>query len=175
MYQDPYKQQYQPPYQPPYGAPPGQFDTNKDLEQLKMLAIGHYVLGGLTALFGLFPLIYVILGAVFIAAPPPSSRPGDPPPAALGWIFVIIGVVASLIIWGLAFGTIYAGRQLSKLQKYTFCLIMAGFNCLMFMPIGTVLGVFTFIVLLRDSVKQLFNGGSPGYPAAPPQSGNIYR
>lgn len=173
MYQDP-QQQYQQPYQPSYGAPPAPLNTNKDMEQLRMLAIGHYILGGLTALFGLFPLIYVLVGAIFIAAPP-KGRPGDPPPEALGWIFVVIGVVASLVIWALAFGTIYAGRQIAKLQKYTFCLIMAGFTCMMFMPIGTVLGVFTFIVLLRESVKQLFNGGSPNYPAAPPPPGNIYR
>lgn len=172
MYQDPYQQQYQ--QQPSYGAPPAPLNTNKDMEHLKMLAIGHYVLGGLTGLFGLFPLIYVLIGAVFIAAPP-RGRPGDPPPPeALGWIFVVIGVVASLVIWAFAFGTIYAGRQLTKLQKYTFCLIMAGFNCMMFMPIGTVLGVFTLIVLLRDSVKQLFKGESPGY-SGPPPSGNIYR
>ncbi len=27
------------------------------------------------------------------------------------------------------------------------------------MPFGTVLGVFTIIVLMRDSVKQLFSAG----------------
>jgi hypothetical protein len=32
---------------------------------------------------------------------------------------------------------------------------MAGVECL-FMPVGTVLGVFTIIVLVRDSVKELF-------------------
>jgi cellulose synthase/poly-beta-1,6-N-acetylglucosamine synthase-like glycosyltransferase len=174
MYQEPSQQQYQPPYQP-FGAPPAPFNANKDLEQLKMLSIGHYILGGLTALFGLFPLIYVLVGAAFIVSPP-QGRPGDPPPpAAFGWFFVIFGAVFSLILWALAFGTIYAGRQIAKLQKYTFCLIMAGFNCMMFMPLGTILGVFTFIVLLRESVKQLFNGGPPVYPTAPPPPGNIYR
>jgi hypothetical protein len=32
---------------------------------------------------------------------------------------------------------------------------MAGVECL-FMPFGTVLGVFTIIVLMRESVKQVF-------------------
>jgi hypothetical protein len=33
------------------------------------------------------------------------------------------------------------------------------------MPFGTILGVFTLIVLLRDSVKMIFNGqgGSTNY------------
>ena len=34
-------------------------------------------------------------------------------------------------------------------------LIVAGLECMM-MPFGTVLGVFTIIVLLRPSVRQLF-------------------
>jgi hypothetical protein len=34
---------------------------------------------------------------------------------------------------------------------------MAGVMCI-FMPFGTVLGVFTLIVLLRPSVKPLFEG-----------------
>ncbi len=37
---------------------------------------------------------------------------------------------------------------------------MAGVAC-MFMPFGTVLGVFTIIVLLRDSVKELFSVTEP--------------
>ncbi len=176
MYQDPYQPQYQQPQPPPYGAPPPTpFNANKDVEQLRMLSIGHYVLGGMTALFGLFPLIYVFIGVAFIVSPPPSSRPGDPPPAAIGWIFTIIGTVISLAIWAMALGTIYAGRQIAKFQKHTFCLVMAAVNCMLFMPFGTILGVFTFIVLLRDSVKQLFNGGAPVYPVASPPPGQIYR
>ena len=55
--------------------------------------------------------------------------------------------------------TAYAGRCISRRQKYTFCLIAAGLNC-MHMPIGTILGVFTLIVLTRDSVRQLFRPGT---------------
>jgi hypothetical protein len=36
-----------------------------------------------------------------------------------------------------------------------FCLVMAGIQCI-FMPFGTVLGVFTIIVLMRNSVKEAF-------------------
>ena len=36
-----------------------------------------------------------------------------------------------------------------------YCLVMAGIECL-FMPFGTVLGVFTIIVLMRESVKEMF-------------------
>jgi hypothetical protein len=36
-----------------------------------------------------------------------------------------------------------------------FSLVIAGVNCASF-PLGTLLGVFTFIVLLRASVRSLY-------------------
>jgi hypothetical protein len=36
-----------------------------------------------------------------------------------------------------------------------YCLVVAGIECI-FMPFGTVLGVFTIIVLMRPSVRNLF-------------------
>jgi len=42
-------------------------------------------------------------------------------------------------------------------------MVIAAIGCLEF-PYGTALGVFSFIVLGRDSVIQLFN---PSAPAAP--------
>ena len=36
-----------------------------------------------------------------------------------------------------------------------YCLVMAGVESLFF-PLGTVLGVFTIIVLFRKSVKEMF-------------------
>mgnify|MGYP000166472252 CR=1 FL=1 len=57
--------------------------------------------------------------------------------------------------WILAVCILLAGRFLARRTHYLYCLIMAGVECL-FMPLGTVLGVFTIIVLDRDSVRQTF-------------------
>lgn len=99
---------------------------------------------------------------MFLVMPiPPDARhsPGDPDPEILfrsmGAMFVVIPAVLIALGWTLAICTIIAGRKLGKHQSYTFCMIMAAVLCA-FMPFGTVLGVFTIIVLLRDPVKQLF-------------------
>jgi hypothetical protein len=39
---------------------------NGDEEHLRLLAIFHYVVAGLAALFSIFPLLYTTLGAIFI-------------------------------------------------------------------------------------------------------------
>jgi len=67
-------------------------------------------------------------------------------------------IPAAMIFFGLVFSAFLAaaGYFLSKKRNHMFCLVMAGVSCI-FMPFGTVLGVFSIIVLSRPSVKELFN------------------
>jgi hypothetical protein len=127
---------------------------NQDQEHLKLLSIFHYIVGGLAALFSFFPVIHLILGILFLVAP---HRMGGnhPPPPFLGWLFVLLGGGIMLMGWAFAVCVILAGRFIAKRRHYVFCLVIAGLNCL-FMPFGTVLGVFTIVVLIRPSVKALF-------------------
>src|SRR6266404_3034516 len=90
---------------------------NQDREQLRLLAIFHYVVAGLAALFSFFPLLYTTVGAICI---------------------------------------LIAGRSLAKRTRYWFALVVACIECL-FVPFGTILGVFTIVVLSRESVKALFS------------------
>ena len=129
--------------------------TQNDNDQLRLLSIFHYGVAGLAGLFALFPVLHLVLGLVMILAPDKLGGKGAPPPAFFGWIFVILAAV--LITFGLVFaGFVFtAGRFLAKRKNYLFCLVMAGVECLL-MPFGTVLGVFTILVLTRESVKSLF-------------------
>jgi hypothetical protein len=49
-----------------------------------------------------------------------------------------------------------AGRCLSRRKCYSFALVIACIECL-FIPFGTILGVFTIVALSRASVKGLFS------------------
>ena len=69
---------------------------------------------------------------------------------------MVIGAVGILAGLTLAVLTVAAGRRLAKYRSHTYCLVVAALLCL-FMPLGTALGVFTLIVLMRPSVKQLFS------------------
>jgi hypothetical protein len=128
----------------------------QDEDQLKLLSIFHYVVGGLAGLFALLPILHLVIGLIFVFAPGEFQGKGGPPPALVGWMFVLFA--AFFIVLGLSFaGLILAtGRFLARRQHHLFCLVMGGVECL-FMPFGTVLGVFTIIVLMRESVKQMFD------------------
>jgi hypothetical protein len=140
----------------------------QDEEQLKLLSIFHYVVGGVAALFALFPIFYLVFGLFFLLAPEQLAGDGQPPPAFLGWFFVIFAAFLITVGWVFAAFVITAGRFLAKRKHHLFCLVVAGIECI-FMPFGTVLGAFTIIVLMRASVKQLFDAHkSSQLTAAPP-------
>jgi hypothetical protein len=136
---------------------------NQDSEHLRLLSIFHYVVGGLAGLFALFPLFHLAFGLFIILAPEKFNGNTDAPPAFLGWLFV--GLAATFITFGWTFAAlvITAGRFLAKRKRYLFCLVIAGVECV-FMPFGTVLGVFTIVVLSRESVKQMFVANNVGTP-----------
>ena len=130
---------------------------DQDKEHLRLLAIFHYIVSGLAALFSFFPLLYTIIGGIFIfAARHGTPKPGEElPPEFLGWIFIVIGSVLFLLGIAMAICILIAGRCLSRHRYYSFALVMACIECL-FVPFGTILGVFTIITLSRESVKAFF-------------------
>jgi hypothetical protein len=134
-----------------------QTDMTQDDEQLRLLSLFHYIVAGLAGLFSLFPIIHLVMGLFLVFGSESffKDNHGQPPPTFIGWFFVIIA--SFFIICGLTFASLVltAGRFLAKRRHYTFCFVMAGIECI-FMPFGTVLGVFTIIVLSRESVKKLF-------------------
>ena len=136
--------------------------VNQDEEHLKLLSIFHYVLGGLTALMGCLGLLYLFLGLVFMVAPSQGFGSGanPPPPALFGFFFAFMGGVFLLLGWTIAALIILAGRSIARRKHHTFCLVTAAICCLQ-IPFGTALGVFTFIVLLRPSVKLMFAPAAP--------------
>jgi hypothetical protein len=129
---------------------------NQDEEHLRLLSIFHYVVSGLTALFACIPIIHLTLGLILILSPKSfTDNHSEGPLAFVGWLFVILGATIILTGWTLAVMIFLTGRFLAKRKHYTFCTVMGGVECI-FMPFGTVLGIFTIMVLGRSSVRQLF-------------------
>jgi len=130
----------------------------KDEEHLRLLAIFHYVVAGIGALFACFPLIHVAMGLMFMFLPAtvaPAKEPNNLPPQLFGLLFVVMGGLMAAIGWAAAICTFFSGRYLAKRRKRMFSFVMAAIMC-MFMPFGTVLGIFTIIVLSRESVQRLY-------------------
>jgi hypothetical protein len=131
-----------------------QFNFSRDEEHLRLLSIFHYIAGGFLAFFGCFAIIYIVLGAPIASGTLPSNG-GQAAPPAFGLIFVAVGIFGMLFAWGLATCLFLSGRFMSKRRHLTFSIVVAALGCLQ-IPFGTILGVFTLIVLSRQSVKLMY-------------------
>jgi len=132
--------------------------VNQDLDHLRILSICHYILAGFCLFPFLYGVFYMIMGIFFGAIIASAPQPDNGPPAVLfGGIFIIIGGIISVIALTVGILLLKSGRNLSNHRGYTFCFVIACISCV-FMPFGTILGIFTIIVLMRDSVKTIFNG-----------------
>ena len=135
----------------------------QDEQYLSLLGIFHYIVGGITALFACFPLLHMVIGILWVTGQMDGQ---DAPPRILGWLFIIIPAIIILCGWTLAGFIIAAGRRLQQHRSWMFCLVIAALECFI-MPFGTILGIFTIIVLMRDPVKELF-GVNVGAGTTPP-------
>ncbi len=127
-----------------------------DTEHLRLLVIFHYIVAALSALMSCIFIIHLVIGIVALAAPERmADSDGSMPPRFFGWMFALIGGLALLMGWIFSLCLAIAGRFLARRQHYVYCLVMAAIGCLS-MPFGTVLGVFTIIVLMRPSVREQF-------------------
>jgi hypothetical protein len=128
--------------------------ASADAEHLRLLSIFHFVLGGLTAIIGCLPLLHVGMGLTLLFARP--SGQGASPATAVGLVFVAVGGLFVLLAWTVAILMLVAGRCLSRRRRRTFCQIAAAAECTI-VPLGTLLGAFTLIVLSRPSVRDAFD------------------
>lgn len=136
--------------------------TDQNEQHLKLLSIFHYVVAGLTALFACFPVFHLAIGLSMLSGGFGEMPEEDFPFQIFGLIFVLIPAAIILAGWALAGAMAATGYFLSRRTHYMFCQVVAGIECI-FIPFGTVLGVFTIVVLVQPQVKAMF-GQSP--PAA---------
>lgn len=144
----------------------------EDVEHLSALSIGHFILSGVALLGAVPTLLYGVAGAKLIDefGSDVSMAMGDIPgqtgvdpfggsPDAM--LQDLSALVTSLIVAAVVLALVSAvhlfvvGWQIRQRRWWTFCYLTGWGECLMF-PFGTILGIFTILVLSRASVKQLF-------------------
>lgn len=129
---------------------------SRDLKHLKILSVLHYVLAGYFIFMGIwisFFILNIIIGSVKILCD--SNGIPNPSESLDSWGAVFFVSALFILWWILATSLILTGNKLRKRKSRTFCLIIAGAECLSF-PLGTFLGVFTLITLSRNSIKEIF-------------------
>ena len=127
----------------------------RDEEQLRLLGTFHYVVAGLQVAFGVLSLLNLWLWRTMMRDGPAMF--GDfPPPDA--FIPFMTATVVVYFVGALAFAalTLMAGRCIRARRSRRFVVTAAAINCVAF-PFGTILGIFTLVVMNRESVRAIFD------------------
>ena len=126
-----------------------------DAEHLKLLVIFHFVLAGLALLgIGFLALHYALMSCLFNSKMWEGQKGNLSPQEffhILKWFYMVFGGL--LIICSVA--NLLSGLWIRMRKQRMFSLVVAGLNCMQ-IPFGTTLGVFTIIVLIRDSVREIY-------------------
>ena len=137
-------------------ATPATLDPEKQ-QYLQYLAIGHYVMAVLAFLFGSIPLLHIVFG-IAVAVEGVGTGSGQSLPIAgltFGLVLIFFGLVFVLSAWAYGIFMIKAAKALKEHRNHLLCMVMAAVSCI-FAPVGTVLGIFTLLLLLDGEVKAAF-------------------
>jgi uncharacterized membrane protein YGL010W len=125
-------------------------------DQLNLLATFHYIVGGIGVFMACLPLIHLTIGiAMLNGSIPMNNNQNEISPNLVGVIFIVMGSLFFVIGQCVAWLTIYSGKQIKARKKHTFSFVLGCVLC-MFMPFGTILGVFTIILLSKQEVKVMY-------------------
>ena len=143
----------------------------RDGEHLKVLAICNYVFGGLVGLYALMnaTMWSTITGPQFQRAMDDAMRRQNEDTQApqvhlevdqVVNIFQSVMIVLTVLAAIAALLSILNGRFLQKRRHRGFSMVVAALQCLA-IPLGTILGIFTFVVLGRTSVAEGYQRTAP--------------
>ncbi len=131
-----------------------------DEEHLKLLVLFHRIYGIIVIIFSLLGIGYFfILELIFSYSKDYSgftnSNNVQAPTAEIMNIFVIIIIAAILI--GLTIGVVnlLSAQYIKRRKLRIFSIVVACIDCISF-PLGTILGVLTLVVLLRNSIIEYY-------------------
>lgn len=156
---------YQPEPKPPFYDPQARAaeQYRQDGDQLQLLSILYYVLAGFATLGACLPLLYFGVGMVLVGgAAIQADAEAQAGLAVFGGLVMLIAVPFALLLIVQVVCLFLTGRYLSQSRNHIFCFINACILC-MHAPFGTALGIFTIIVLSRESVKQRFEMNRSSY------------
>ena len=123
-------------------------------EHLRLLSVFHYAWAGC----GIFGLAFIALHYSFMSAimdPARMAESGKPPPPEMMQMMQLMYVGFALYGITTMVLNVLAAMSIRARSNWTFCMIVAGINCIS-VPLGTVLGVFTLVLLGKDAAREKF-------------------
>lgn len=116
------------------------------------MSVFYYAWGGINLFAAFSSLLAIVLGIWLFYE---GENTGDMEAQTAGVIYMIYGAFLFIFLTVYGILSLLVGSYIKNRKNRVFCLIIAGIACVNF-PLGTALGVFTFMELEKPNVKSLF-------------------
>jgi hypothetical protein len=127
------------------------------LKAIKRLKWAHLIFAVVLASASSVPLRF---GAALVLAGPMEDSQGHGPPfPGIPMVFGFAVACAAMLGLGAALLTFISGVFIGRFRFKNFSILMAAV-CLVFIPIGTVLGVWTLQVLTSEEISRLYRAAA---------------
>jgi hypothetical protein len=125
-----------------------------DREHLRLLRIGYFISAAQSAVMVPFGVLYAGLGVIMRKI---SGVHATDAALMTNWVFGMMGAFIAVFALVATILKLLTAKRLEQRRSRVLCLVTAALSCIE-VPYGTALGVFTFLVLGRSSVRQQFDG-----------------
>ena len=142
------------PPQHPVAAPRVVPEAERDQFHLQLLSIFYDILSALCLLGICGGAVYLVLGVAAVRNPGPFAASGAQP-IPIDAVFFGFGGAIILITLVMSILCFLTARMLNARRRIILCYITAALVCLS-VPVGTALGVYSFITLTRPGVRRMF-------------------
>lgn len=128
--------------------------SDADRKHLSWVAWLHYLAGGFFALAGLVFLATLVLAAYIVIAKPPEAS--EPERIMAAKLLMVLSAILVASCWLPAVMLIVLGWLLGHCRAYRLCMWLTGLQSVLLLPIGPILGVYTYKVTNRPAVRAKF-------------------
>jgi len=131
---------------------------DENIRYLNVLAIFHFIVAGIVSLLSCLPLINLVIGLPMLKDIPYALKQGElfSQNIFAPLMFILLPVGITVVGWMIAIAIALNGYYIKNRLWHTYCLVIGAVETI-FMPFGTVLGVFTIILLTKPNTKNLFD------------------
>ncbi len=136
---------------------PSTAGQRSDLKSIKRLKWAHLVFSPVLALACSVPLVWGAM--LFLAGPMEDDQGHGPPFPGLSMLFGLAVAGVAALGLGVALLIFLSGIFIGRIRFKNFSILMAAV-CLVLIPVGTVLGVWTLRVLTGQEISRLYRAAA---------------
>jgi len=132
---------------------------NEDNHYLDLISLFHFIVAGIAGLFSCLPLFNLFIGIPMLRDVPYAFLQHEyfSQQVLVPFImFILLPTGMAVIGWMFAIAVALNGYYIKNRTWLKYCMVISGIETI-FTPLGTILGVFSIVLLTKPNIRVLFD------------------